>query len=215
MRGSSSAPTSRVLDVVELLSQPGDSPMRFSDIVRELDLTQATAHSILKTLSDRGWVTRDPMTKTFALGPAHVIARGTTRRRAPADASGTRRDTAPRRDHGHGRLRRGEDRRPPRHHRAWRHPEGSDIAVTPNERIPYSPPFGVAFAAWDDATSRDAWIARGAADDAALTGTPQRRTRVHTHARIRRRLDDALAGAGRLRHWRTLRRRRAAAICAP
>ena len=63
-------PPSRVLDVVELLSQPGESPMRFSDIVRELDLTQATAHSILKTLSDRGWVTRDPMTKAFALGPA-------------------------------------------------------------------------------------------------------------------------------------------------
>ncbi len=41
--------------------------------------------------------------------------------------------------------------------------------MAPNERIPYSPPFGVAFAAWDDATSRDAWIARGAADDAALT----------------------------------------------
>ena len=69
MRGSSSAPTERVLDIVELLSRPGRGEIRFSDVVRELDLSQGTAHAILKTLSDRGWVTRDPVTKAFALGP--------------------------------------------------------------------------------------------------------------------------------------------------
>ncbi|PRC52024.1 transcriptional regulator, partial [Mycobacterium sp. ITM-2017-0098] len=35
-----------------------------------LGLTQATAHAILTTLSERGWVTRDPSTKTYSLGPA-------------------------------------------------------------------------------------------------------------------------------------------------
>ena len=56
MRGSTSAPTARVLDIVELLARPGNERLRFSDVVRELELTQATAHAILKTLSDRGWV---------------------------------------------------------------------------------------------------------------------------------------------------------------
>ena len=41
--------------------------------MRELDLFQGTAHAILKTLSDRGWVTRNPVTKAFALGPALTL----------------------------------------------------------------------------------------------------------------------------------------------
>ena len=39
-----------MLDVVELLARSGNARLRFSDIVRELDLNQATAHAILKTL---------------------------------------------------------------------------------------------------------------------------------------------------------------------
>ncbi|PRC47780.1 transcriptional regulator, partial [Mycobacterium sp. ITM-2017-0098] len=57
-----SAPTSRVVDVVELLCRPGHERLRFSDVVARLGLTQATAHAILTTLSERGWVTRDPST---------------------------------------------------------------------------------------------------------------------------------------------------------
>ena len=64
---------------------PGNGQMRFSDVVRELDLSQATAHAILKTLSDRGWVQRDPVTKTFSLGPALTLigARLDTARPSP------------------------------------------------------------------------------------------------------------------------------------
>ncbi|MGH3968490.1 MAG: helix-turn-helix domain-containing protein, partial [Mycobacterium sp.] len=68
-----SAPTNRVLDVVELLAQPGAKAPRFSDVVRQLGLTQATAHSILTTLCDRGWASRDPVDKTFSLGPALAV----------------------------------------------------------------------------------------------------------------------------------------------
>ena len=39
-------------------------------MVRKLGLTQATAHAILTTLCDRGWASRDPVDKTFSLGPA-------------------------------------------------------------------------------------------------------------------------------------------------
>src|SRR4051794_17009511 len=63
-----SPPTARVLDVLELLARDGE--WRFTDVVRELDLTQATAHAILGTLVERGWVSRDPSAKTFVLGDA-------------------------------------------------------------------------------------------------------------------------------------------------
>ncbi|MBZ4561135.1 helix-turn-helix domain-containing protein, partial [Mycobacterium avium] len=49
-----------MLDVVELLARSPSARLRFSDVVRELGLTQATAHAILKTLCDRGWASRDP-----------------------------------------------------------------------------------------------------------------------------------------------------------
>ena len=78
IRGSTSAPTARVLDVVELLARPGNEQLRFSDVVRELDLTQATAHAILKTLCDRGWASRDPVAKTFSLGPALAVVAART-----------------------------------------------------------------------------------------------------------------------------------------
>ncbi|HXO78642.1 MAG TPA: helix-turn-helix domain-containing protein, partial [Mycobacterium sp.] len=44
-----------MLDVIELLAAATEERLRFSDVVRELGLTQATAHAILTTLSDRGW----------------------------------------------------------------------------------------------------------------------------------------------------------------
>jgi DNA-binding IclR family transcriptional regulator len=49
-------------------------------------------------------------------------------------------------------------------------------AGVPSDPIPFTPPFGVAFAAWASPADRDAWIRRGAGADGAL----------------RRRLDDAL-----------------------
>src|SRR6202012_2943551 len=78
IRGSTSAPTARVLDVVELLARSGNERLRFSDIVRELNLTQATAHAILKTLCDRGWASRAPVSKTFSPGPALAVVAART-----------------------------------------------------------------------------------------------------------------------------------------
>ena len=167
MRGANSAPTERVLDVVELLSRSGDQPMRFSDFVRELDLSQATAHAILKTLSDRGWVSRDPQTKVFRPGPAlkQVAAR--------LDTSGTStiyaRDVVRRLAESTGMAASVLERS--RDHlviTAFKHPDNSSNTALPNEKIPYAPPFGIAFAAWDTADEQKAWVERGAAGDPSL-----------------------------------------------
>lgn len=167
MRGASSAPTARALDVVELLSLPANGQMRFSDVVRELELSQATAHAILKTLTDRGWVNRDPVAKTFSLGPAlSVIA---TRLDAARPLAHLARDAARRLativDVPASVIERAGDDIVIT---AFEQPKGTPIPATPNERIPYTAPFGVAFAAWDTPEAQLAWIQRAAADDTEL-----------------------------------------------
>lgn len=169
MRGANSAPTKRVLDVVELLSVSGNRQMRFSDVARELALSQATAHAILKTLTDRGWVNRDPVAKTFSLGPALALiaARLDTARPVAHLARDAARRLATTVDVPASVIERtGDDLVIT----AFEQPKGGAISAAPNERIPYTAPFGVAFAAWDTPDAQREWIQRAAADDAALTG---------------------------------------------
>ena len=161
MRGSNSAPTERVLDVIELLSHPENGQMRFSDVVREVELSQATAHAILKTLSDRGWVQRDPVTKTFSLGPALSLIGARLDAARPlahvARAAARRLATAVNMP-ASVIERTGDDLVIT----AFEQPKGGAVPASPNERIPYTAPFGVAFAAWDTPDAQQAWIQRAA-----------------------------------------------------
>lgn len=181
IRGSTSAPTARVLDVVELLARSGNARLRFSDVVRDLDLTQATAHAILKTLCDRGWASRDPVTKTFTLGPALAVVAARTDIARPLTHAA--RSAALRLSEEVGYAGSVVER------------FGESLVVTafegepatqpsgiPGDRIPYAPPFGVAFAAWDTEEEQRAWIRRGAGDNADRT---QRLERVLEHTRER------------------------------
>jgi DNA-binding IclR family transcriptional regulator len=167
VRGTGSAPTERVLDIVELLSRPGRDPMRFSDIARELELTQGTAHAILKTLSDRGWVTRDPTGKSFTLGPtvaliaanlstarplAHLAREAVGRLVAALEIPASVIEVA------------GDELMIT----TFESPAHSSVSAAANERIPYRPPFGVAYAAWDTPDGQQGWIARGAVGDREL-----------------------------------------------
>ncbi|MBJ7336182.1 helix-turn-helix domain-containing protein [Mycolicibacterium sp.] len=167
MRGSTSAPTARVLDVVELLGRPGRERLRFSDVVRELDLTQATAHAILKTLSDRGWISRDPVDKTFSLGPALAVVASradVTRARAHA-ARAAAIELSAELGFRASALERHSDSLLIT---AFEGGGPSDPGGHPGERIPYAPPFGVAFAAWDTPEGQVAWIHRTAASNPGL-----------------------------------------------
>lgn len=167
MRGVTSAPAERVLDVVELLSRSDTGGHRFADVARELGLSQATAHSILKTLCDRGWATRDPLSKKFELGPTVTliaerfqaarpllaVAREAIRRLA--EATGAPASVV---------ERTGDELVIT----AFETPHGSTKPVASHERIPYAPPFGIACAAWDVPSEQESWIQRGAAADTSL-----------------------------------------------
>lgn len=167
MRGSSSAPTERVVDIVELLSRPRNRRMRFSDIAAELGQTQGTAHAILKTLSDRGWVTRDPAGKTFELGPMMSLIAATLSGARPLihNAREAARRLSDTLDMPVSVVEVAGDELLIT---AFESPAHNPLREAITDRIPYLPPFGVAFAAWDATEAQRDWIARGSAGDADL-----------------------------------------------
>lgn len=170
-----------MLDIVELLARSGNARLRFSDVVRELDLTQATAHAILKTLCDRGWASRDPVTKTFTLGPALAVVAArmdTARSLAHAARSAVLRLSKEVGYAGSVVERFGESLVVT----AFEGEHATQPSGIPGDRIPYAPPFGVAFAAWDSEEEQRAWIRRGAGDNAERA---QRLERVLEHTRER------------------------------
>jgi DNA-binding IclR family transcriptional regulator len=136
-------------------------------VVRRLGLTQATAHAILATLCDRGWVSRDPVDKTYSLGPALAVVatRVETARPLTQGARAAALDLA--REFGYATSvveRVDESLVITAFEDAGRRSGG-----TPGERIRYAPPFGVAFAAWDTDEEQRAWIARGGVTSPVLT----------------------------------------------
>lgn len=159
-----SAPTGRVVDVVELLCRPGSESLRFSDVVAELNLTQATAHAILATLTERGWVTRDPGTKTYSLGPAlaAVGARAELTRPVVQAARAAIQRLHTETGYATSVLERIADSLIVAAHTSV---DSSTPTLGPGDRIPYTPPFGVALAAWDTPGAQQAWLRRGGDPD--------------------------------------------------
>ncbi len=74
MAQSSSA--ERIVDVVEFLGSNPDRDFTLSELCRKLELSKATAHALLATLTERAWVVRHPRDKTYRLGPALTTIAG-------------------------------------------------------------------------------------------------------------------------------------------
>jgi DNA-binding IclR family transcriptional regulator len=155
-----------VLDVVELLAGPGNERLRFSDVVRRLGLTQATTHAILTTLCARGWASRDPVDKTFSLGPAlaAVAAQLDTARPLAHTARSAALQLADEFGYAASVVERFGDSLVI----TAFEDAGQQSGAAPGDRIRYAPPFGVAFAAWDTEDQQHAWIQRGTATNSAL-----------------------------------------------
>lgn len=49
--------------------------MGLTQIARTLRLSKTTTHGILSTLVKKGYLTKDPETKTFSIGPSFIVAR--------------------------------------------------------------------------------------------------------------------------------------------
>lgn len=162
-----SPPTARVLDVLELLAASEGRRLRLSEIADALDLALGTAHNILVTLAERGWVDRDAGDKTFAVGPGLGIA-ATRAGAVPTPAVRARALAAELAAAVGCAASVVELAGSHLVITTWIAPDDSQPRVTPGETFPFAPPFGAALAAWQDAPAQQSWIDRARLADDAL-----------------------------------------------
>ena len=148
----------RAVQILELLTTHAVDSFSLSEIARRLSLNVASTHTVLAVLEEAGYVVRHPTRKTYGLGPSLVAAGDAALRRYPAiDAA---RDEI-------RRLSAELDRellitavagtRIVALARAGRrHPLGLEVGGS----VPYAPPLGSVFAAWQPPDEITAWLAR-------------------------------------------------------
>lgn len=147
-----SPPTERVIAVIELLGSEPARQFTLAEICRSLNISRATGHAILTTLTAHDWVTRDPASAEYAWGPAmaslakpadSLVYRGELQ--ALATDAGTQVSLTRR----EGRTMvivetAGECLTGPR--------------ISPGLRTPLVAPFGRDYVAWSSAETQNAWL---------------------------------------------------------
>jgi DNA-binding IclR family transcriptional regulator len=157
-----SAPTARVVRVLETLRGRAGHGLRYAELADEADVSQATCHAILTTLAGAGYVVRDPASRSYTLGPALVGLGEVAVRSFPEVA-----------------LARAElDALADRTGLGWSAGRvvGDSIAIVavgdgvpagdpvrPGASLPFAPPFGAIHVAWSAPVDVDAWVARAPA----------------------------------------------------
>lgn len=166
----SSPPTRRVVEIIELLIERAGMPTRLSDIVKALDLNQATAYTIMKELVDTGWVTRDPVSKAFSIGATLArLARKINQSPSVALAAQSAAQAVAA-DTGYAATvseRTGTQLVITAFIAAHSAPDDQWHAAV-GDRLPFAAPFGPAYAAWEPDDERRAWIHRSGVNSRAF-----------------------------------------------
>lgn len=154
-----SPPTERVVQVLDhLVAHPG-SRFGLSELARELDLSKPTCLGILTALVDAGYLMRDPVGKTYGLGPALIVAGRAAQRgfavgpvahKHLADLS-VRFDAACTASAVVGDRIAVLDVVGPR---------GATAAARVGEVYPFAPPVGLMYVLWDTDERLDRWLRR-------------------------------------------------------
>lgn len=160
-----SPPTVRVVQVMERVAAAGGDGVRFSDLVSELRLNNATCHFILATLCEKGWLRKDPSARTYTLGSAFTIMAAQVERARPLVHAARTAMVGLVEEFGYPA--------------SIIELAGDSLVLTATERaeggladqlgtrVPYAAPFGVGFAAFADDAEQQNWISRGATSDPA------------------------------------------------
>ncbi len=72
--GRRSPPTERVIQVLDFLVARKDRRFGLSELARKLEISKPTCLGIVTALVNGGYLTRDPVEKTYGLGPALIAA---------------------------------------------------------------------------------------------------------------------------------------------
>jgi DNA-binding IclR family transcriptional regulator len=155
----------RVVSVLDFLADRPEETYSLSELCRQVGINKATAHALLGELTDAGYLVRDPVDKTYGLGP-RLLAVGMS-------AGRSERTTINRARPHMRRLATELDVRCVAS--ALRGDElvilevaGRDrpfrTSLQPGHRVPCAPPIGTVFVAWAAERSVQRWLAR-AGDD--------------------------------------------------
>lgn len=155
--GAVSPPTARVVDVVETLAGRSDTRWTLTDLARSTGMTRATAHAVLTTLSDRGWVHRDEADKSYAVGPYLAVLGRELAAARPLEQLAHDAAAKLAAEHGHTTLVVHlvneavvvTDVVPP---------PGVRSGIAVGNKVPFLPPFGPGFVAWAQEVEQRAWL---------------------------------------------------------
>ncbi len=154
----------RTVAVLNHLASRPTEEFTLSELARALDLNKATAHALLATLADEGWVIRDPDSLAYCLGPALIAVGAAARQTYPAarlaerpmaelsadlDLQCLASQALVREDGGDEIVILAAT--------GSRRPMGIDIQ--PGQRMPLRPPLGSVFVAWAGGDEIDRWLA--------------------------------------------------------
>ncbi|MCR9097185.1 MAG: helix-turn-helix domain-containing protein [bacterium] len=204
----------RAADLLNFLAAHPDEPLSYSELSSRLGINPASTHNLLMALTECGYLSRDPKTRTFSLGAALVAIGDAALRENPIvdEARVEMGKLAKTLDMGAVALvRAGSDalciaRAGPRRAR-----------IDPPEvgqRIPIMAPLVSVFAAWGSEEAVDQWLQRGSpapADQARARESLERvRARGYSVALevpSRRRLGGLIADLAEQPHSERLRER--------
>ncbi|BBZ77920.1 transcriptional regulator [Mycolicibacterium anyangense] len=191
--GRSSPPTQRVVAILDFLAKHPHEQFGLSHLARRLELSKPTCLGIVTTLTESGYLVRDPKDKTYRLGPSLItlghIAQESLRVNPAARAelsrlSNTFNTTAALAGVVDDRITLLELIGPP----------GSDVGVRVGQSYPFAPPVGLMFVLWDDDALRT-WLAK--TPTIPLRTDSQRLERVVAECRSSGYLVERLTPAGR------------------
>lgn len=166
--------TDRVVALLGLLAgdHDGASPaatpaaraLTLAEVSRALGVHKATCHSMLAALTTAGWLRKDPVRKTYQLGPELVRIGDAAASRVPAldFARSAMADLASgARGHCIAFLPEGDHLTVVSQVRA---PGGGGHPMPVGTEFPLHPPYGAAAVCWAPGGQREAWLAEAPAD---------------------------------------------------
>ncbi|MEB3034410.1 IclR family transcriptional regulator [[Mycobacterium] nativiensis] len=178
--------TERVVNLFEQLAGTGRAGMTLAEVSRQLSVHKASCHSMLAELLRAGWLLRDPVRKTYHLGPALVRLGREAADRYPAlvlarsamaelsAATGAHCVAFSVSDDYSTVVDQ------------VRSPQGGGHPMPIGTQFPHRPPYGASIAAWSGSEIREQWLAAVSGDvrdryRQALTAAGQRGYAVGLH----------------------------------
>jgi DNA-binding IclR family transcriptional regulator len=153
-----SPPTDRVVSVLNLMAAHPSERFTLTQLTQRLPITKATCLGIVGALVRQGYLRRDPLTKSYSLGPA-LLSLGRAARESFASLELARPLLSELTERfGYSCTAStviGNDIVVLERTGA---PGELDNAIQPGQRYPYAPPSGVVFAVWQSDKAIDRWL---------------------------------------------------------